>query len=139
MKSRVIALGRSFNHDSSPCFRCEALHTSLVLKFAYGKNGSRSTISNLIVLLMAHCIDLDGLRVGRPGFESQQGQDFLFSTTSKPALAPIMHPTEWVPGAPSPGGKVARREADHSPQSSAEVKNGGAIPPLPHMSSWHST
>jgi hypothetical protein len=28
------------------------------------------------------------------------------------------------------------READHSPWSSAEVKNGGAIPPLPHMSSW---
>jgi hypothetical protein len=27
-------------------------------------------------------------------------------------------------------------EADHSPPSSAEVKNGGAIPPLPHMSSW---
>jgi hypothetical protein len=30
------------------------------------------------------------------------------------------------------------READHSPPSSAEVKNGGAIPPLPHMFSWHS-
>jgi hypothetical protein len=31
------------------------------------------------------------------------------------------------------------READHSPASSAEVKNGGAMPPLPHMASWHST
>jgi hypothetical protein len=29
-------------------------------------------------------------------------------------------------------------EADHSPPSSSEVKNGGAIPPLPHMSSRHS-
>jgi hypothetical protein len=28
------------------------------------------------------------------------------------------------------------READHSPPSSAEVKNDGAIPPLPHMSPW---
>jgi hypothetical protein len=28
------------------------------------------------------------------------------------------------------------READHSPPSSAEVKNGGAITPLPHTSSW---
>jgi hypothetical protein len=27
-----------------------------------------------------------------------------------------------------------RREADHSPPSTAEVKNGGAIPPLPHIS-----
>jgi hypothetical protein len=26
----------------------------------------------------------------------------------------------------------------HSPPSSVEVKNGGAIPPLSHMSSWHS-
>jgi hypothetical protein len=33
---------------------------------------------------------------------------------------------------------AAGRVADHSPPSSAEVKNGGAIPPLPHMSSWHS-
>jgi hypothetical protein len=30
------------------------------------------------------------------------------------------------------------READHLPPSCAEVKNGGAIPPLPHISSWHS-
>jgi hypothetical protein len=37
------------------------------------------------------------------------------------------------PGITQPG-----READHSPPSSAEVKNGGAIAPFPHMSSWHS-
>jgi hypothetical protein len=36
------------------------------------------------------------------------------------------------------GGKAQGREADHSPPSSAEVKNCGAIPPLPHVSSWHS-
>jgi hypothetical protein len=35
----------------------------------------------------------------------------------------------------SPGVKRQRREADHSPLSSAEVKNGGAIPPPPHTSS----
>jgi hypothetical protein len=29
-------------------------------------------------------------------------------------------------------------KADHTPPSSAEVKNAGAIPPLRHMSSWHS-
>jgi hypothetical protein len=38
----------------------------------------------------------------------------------------------------SMGVKWPGREADHSPPSSAEVKNGGAIPPLPHKSSWHS-
>jgi hypothetical protein len=30
-----------------------------------------------------------------------------------------------------PGVKRLRRESDHSPPSSVEVKNGGAIPPLP--------
>jgi hypothetical protein len=29
-----------------------------------------------------------------------------------------------------------RREADHSPPSSTDVKNGGAIPILRHTSSW---
>jgi hypothetical protein len=43
------------------------------------------------------------------------------------------NPIQWVPGIKRQG-----READRSPPSSAEVNNGGAIPPLPHMSSWHS-
>jgi hypothetical protein len=38
-----------------------------------------------------------------------------------------------------PGGvKCQGHEADHSPPSSAEVKKGGATPPLPHMSLWHN-
>jgi hypothetical protein len=41
-----------------------------------------------------------------------------------------------VPGAVSPDIKRPGREAIHSPTSSAEVKNGGAIPPLPLTSSW---
>jgi hypothetical protein len=39
-------------------------------------------------------------------------------------------------GAFPPEVKQPAREADHSPPSSAEVKNDGAIPPLPHTSSW---
>jgi hypothetical protein len=34
--------------------------------------------------------------------------------------------------------KQLEREADHIPPSSAEFRNGGAIRPLPHTSSWHS-
>jgi hypothetical protein len=34
--------------------------------------------------------------------------------------------------------KRPRREADHSPPSSAEVKNAGVTSPLPHTSSRHS-
>jgi hypothetical protein len=36
----------------------------------------------------------------------------------------------WVLGALSTGIKRQEREVDQSPPSSAEVKNGGAIPPL---------
>jgi hypothetical protein len=41
-------------------------------------------------------------------------------------------------GAFSLGVKRPEREADHSTPPSAEAKNGGAIPPLLHMPSWHS-
>jgi hypothetical protein len=57
---------------------------------------------------------------------------------SRPALGPTKIPIELVSGAVSSGLKRQGREADHSPPSSAEVKNDGAIPPHPHMSAWHS-
>jgi hypothetical protein len=38
----------------------------------------------------------------------------------------------------SPGVKRYGRETDHLSQSSAQVQNGGAIPPLPHLSSGRS-
>jgi hypothetical protein len=60
---------------------------------------------------------------------------FLFSTASRPALGPTQPPIQRVPGAFSLGVKRQWREADQSSSSIAEVKNGGAIPPLPHMSS----
>jgi hypothetical protein len=65
-------------------------------------------------------------------------QQFSFSTASRPALGPTQLPTPWVLGALSPGVKRQDREVDHSPLSNTEVKNGGAIPPLSHMSSWDS-
>jgi hypothetical protein len=51
---------------------------------------------------------------------------------------PLRCPIQWIAGSLSPGVKRQGREADHSPSSCAEVKSGGAIPPLPHMSSCHS-
>jgi hypothetical protein len=44
---------------------------------------------------------------------------------------------QWIPGAVSPRVKRQEREADHSPPSSAEVKNTGAISLLRDKSSWH--
>jgi hypothetical protein len=34
------------------------------------------------------------------------------------------------------GGSFPGGEADYSPPSSVEVKNGGDIPPFPHTSLW---
>jgi hypothetical protein len=57
------------------------------------------------------------------GFDSRRGLGiFLFTTASRPTLAPTQHPIQWVPGALSLGVKRPVREADPSPPSSAEVK-----------------
>jgi hypothetical protein len=68
------------------------------------------------------------------GLISSKGKIFLISI----ALGPIQPPSRWVPGAPSLELKQQGNEADHALPFSAEVKNDAAIPPLPHMSSWHN-
>jgi hypothetical protein len=52
-----------------------------------------------------------------------------FSITSTPSLGPTQPPIQGVPGVKQQG-----RKADHSPPSSAEVKNGRATPPFLHTS-----
>jgi hypothetical protein len=49
-------------------------------------------------------------------------KNFLFSTSSRPALRSTKLPIQWVPGAVFPGLKRPGREADHSPPASAKVK-----------------
>jgi hypothetical protein len=49
-------------------------------------------------------------------------KNFLFCTSSRPVLGSTQPPFQWVPGAPSPGVKRPRREADYSSPTSAEVK-----------------
>jgi hypothetical protein len=57
-------------------------------------------------------------------FHSRRGLGiFLFTTESKTALGSTQPPIQWVPGALSLEVKWPGREADHSPPSSAEVKN----------------
>jgi hypothetical protein len=57
------------------------------------------------------------------GFESRQGLGICHSTTaSRPVLRPIQPPNQWVSGALTLGVNRPGREANHSPQSSAEVK-----------------
>jgi hypothetical protein len=61
-----------------------------------------------------------------------------FSIKSRPALGLTQLPIQGVREPLFVWVKWPGHEADFSPTSSVEVKNGGAIPPLLHMSSWHS-
>jgi hypothetical protein len=79
----------------------------------------------------------DGLRAGRPGLDSRQGQE-MFSTAQR--LDRIRSPSSLLSngcqGYFHRGLKRPGREADHSPPSGAEAKNGSAIPQFSHTSSW---
>jgi hypothetical protein len=64
-------------------------------------------------------------------------RDFFFATASRLARGATQPPIELILRALSPRVKRSRREADNSPPSSAKVKNGGAILPLPlYTYSW---
>jgi hypothetical protein len=66
------------------------------------------------------------------GFESRRGLGIvLYTTASRPAVGPTQPPIQWVPGALSLGVKRPVREADHSPPSSAEVKNAWSYTSTP--------
>jgi hypothetical protein len=49
---------------------------------------------------------------------------------SIPALGTTQPQIQWITGVVTPEIKRQELEADHSPSFSADVKNGGAIPPL---------
>jgi hypothetical protein len=52
-----------------------------------------------------------------------QAGSFLLTTTFRPSLGPTQPPIQWIQGVLPLGVKWPGREADHSPPSSAEVKN----------------
>jgi hypothetical protein len=68
----------------------------------------------------------DWLPAGRPrGRGSSPGSGKIFSSSRPPDRfrGPPSILSNWVPGALSPGVKLPGREADHSPPTSAEVKD----------------
>jgi hypothetical protein len=85
----------------------------------------------LIHTSLRQSLDSDGLRARRPWQEI-----CLFSTVSKTGSGLYSASCPVGTGCSLPGVKRPGREAGHSPLSRTEVKNGGAIPPLPHASSW---
>jgi hypothetical protein len=66
------------------------------------------------------------------GFNSWQGLGIiLFNAVSRTALGPTQPLIQWVPEALSLGVKRPGREADHSPPSSAKVKNAWSYTSTP--------
>jgi hypothetical protein len=93
--------------------------------------GSRSVILNCIVLKFIERTVIaqsvwrwaTGWTFGVVGFDSWRGlRIFLLTTPSRTSLGPTQPPIQWVPEALFLGIKWPGLEADHSPPSSAEVK-----------------
>jgi hypothetical protein len=63
---------------------------------------------------------------------------FLFSTVTRTVLGPTQPPIQWVPVVLSLGVKRPGCKADHSPPSSAEVKNARSYTSTPQyvFKSW---
>jgi hypothetical protein len=74
------------------------------------------------------------------GLDGRGSQEiFLFSTVPRLSLGPILPLIQCVPRTLSPGVKRPECKAEHSPESTAEAKNGRGIPLFSHTSSWHIT
>jgi hypothetical protein len=100
------------------------LHIYTELEFVKAHSVHRSQDSSVSIVT--------GYRLDSWGSIPDKGKIFLFSIGSRPALGLTQHPIQWVLWVKQPGCK-----ADHSPPSGAEIKNGGAVLPLIHVSSWH--
>jgi hypothetical protein len=77
-----------------------------------------------------------GWTMGVLGFDSRQRLGILlFTTMSRIALGLTQPPIQWLPVALSLGIKWPGRAADHSPPSSAEVKNAWSYTSTPPIRS----
>jgi hypothetical protein len=92
------------------------LHTGINLVFNCQRIMSRDSA---VGIAPGYGLEDGGGRSSSPGMF----KNFLFSTSSRPALGPTQPPIQWVMGALSPGVKRPGREADHSPPTSSEIKN----------------
>jgi hypothetical protein len=62
--------------------------------------------------------------------------NFSLITASRPALGPTQSPIQWVTETLPLGVKRPKREADHSPPSSAEVKKAWSYVSTRNTPSW---
>jgi hypothetical protein len=81
-------------------------------------------------IALGYGLDDRGSRVRFPAGDG----NFLFTTAFGMALGPTQPPIQWVPGALSLGVKWPGCETDHSPPSSAKVKNTWSYTSTPTIS-----
>jgi hypothetical protein len=104
--------------------------------YAWAKSTGYQSDRRLGDNLRASCLPYSPTLKMKAVRSSRQGQkNFPFSTASRSALQPTQPPIQRTRGGDlSPGIKWPGHEVGHSSPSSAEVKNGRAIPPLPNTS-----
>jgi hypothetical protein len=100
--------------------------------FNCGVQKSERSRDSSISIATSYALDSQGLIPDR-------GKIVIFSITYRSALWPTQPPSQWVPVAVSAGVTRQEREANQSPRSSAEVKNVGAILPLPQRDKFTSS
>jgi hypothetical protein len=92
---------------------------------AKSQRGSSHSVNLLFYKLLSdsHAKKATGWTIGVLGFDFRRGVGiFLFTTAPRTALGPTQPPIQWVLESPSLGVKRPGREADHSPPSTADVK-----------------
>jgi hypothetical protein len=78
--------------------------------------------ANLAAARVGYVEEITSIFGGKKKFVGKLKEIFLFRTASRTTLGLTQSPIQWVPWVLSLGVKRPRREADHSPPSSAEVK-----------------
>jgi hypothetical protein len=103
-----------------------------ILKLGFAKGGTRAGVAQSVHRLGYGLDDW----VSIPG----RGKEGNFSLRHSVHTGSGAHTASYPMGIRGsfPRGKRPLREADHSPPSSAEVKNARSYTPLAHTSSWRS-
>jgi hypothetical protein len=128
----------AFAYSSVPVrLLMKSLHRTFVLQ--YSAAVSKGNVSDVFVLLpLRLCSSTFVGWLGYCPIEGSEQEMFLFSTSSRQILGRNRPPIQWVMSTLSPEVKRPQRDANHSPSSTAEVKNAWRYTFSPHMSSQRS-
>jgi hypothetical protein len=133
---RLVCFGSNFNHKTTNSLDIWRGSRLIARPQTHPQNNTKNPLTirvtqkfrPTILVIKSHDNSVGialgyGLDVRVPGFDSWRGLgNFLFTTASRTALGPTKPPIQCVPGALALAVKRPGREANHSPQSSSEVK-----------------